>query len=332
MTQSILGVDIAKRKFDVALLINGKLKHKVFANSQEGFSELTMWLEKHNVDHAQVCMEASSTYGEELATYLHDAGHTVSVVNPARVKGFAQSELLRLKNDKVDAGVIARFCDKMRPDAWTPLPPEVRRLQALVRRVDALLSMRTQELNRVGTIHETVLHSVKEHISFLDEEIGALKKEIADLIKKDPDLKTKADLLRSIPGIGEATIAAILSELSLFEKCDRVRKVVAFIGLAPREFTSGRSIKGRPRLEQSRQRTDEESSLYALAGIHAVQPGYHRFLPASLEEREERQGNRMCGDEEARPHHLRYFEVRAAVRPELWNENGLTWKTVSTKR
>ena len=199
-----------------------------------------------------------------------------------------------------------------------------------MRRVDALLSMRTQELNRAGTTHETVLHSVKEHISFLDEEIGALKKEIADLIKKDPDLRTKSDLLRSIPGIGQATIAAILSELSLFEKCDRVRKVVAFIGLAPREFTSGSSIKGRPRLEQSRQRTDEESSLYALAGIHAVQPGYHRFLPASLEEGEKRQGNRICGDEEARPHHLRRVEVRAAVRPELWNENGLTWKTVST--
>ena len=101
----------------------------------------------------------------------------------------------------------------------------------------------------MGTTHETVLHSVKEHVSFLDEEIHALKKDIADLIKKDPNLKAKSALLRSIPGIGEATIAAILSELSLFEKCDRVRKVVAYIGLAPREFTSGSSIKGRPRLE-----------------------------------------------------------------------------------
>jgi transposase len=218
-----------------------------------------------------------------------------------------------LKNDKVDAGVIARFCDRMRPESWKPLPPHIRQLQALVRRVDALLSMRTQELNRIGITHETVLHSVKEHVSFLDEEIGALKKEIADLIKKDQDLRTKSDLLRSIPGIGQATIAAILSELSLFQNCDRVRKVVAYIGLAPREFTSGSSIKGRPRLKQSRQRPDEEGTLHALTCSHAVQPGYHRFLPASLEEREERQGDRLCGDEEARPYHLRCFEVRAAV-------------------
>ncbi len=248
MTEFAVGVDIAKRKFDAALLVNQKVKHKVFTNTQEGFSELMGWLKKHGVDHARVCIEASSTYGEELATYLHTAGHTVSIVNPARIKGFAQSELLRTKNDKVDAGVIARFCDKMRPDPWAPLPPQTRRLQALVRRVDALLVMRTQEMNRAGTAHESVLHSVKGHLSFLNAEVAALKKEIADLIDEDQDLKGKADLLRSIPGIGEATVAAILSELSLFQNGDRVRKVVAFIGLAPREFSSGSSIKGKPRI------------------------------------------------------------------------------------
>jgi transposase len=161
VTNFVLGVDIAKRKFDVALLVDEKLRHKVFANNEEGFRELVGWLRKYGVGHAHVCMEASSTYGEELATSLHDAGHTVSIVNPARIKGFAQSELLRLKNDKVDAGVIARFCDRMHPEPWKPLPPEIRGLQALVRRVDALLVMRTQELNRMGTTHETVLHSVK---------------------------------------------------------------------------------------------------------------------------------------------------------------------------
>ena len=248
MKDFVLGVDIAKRKFDAALLINGKLKHKVFTNDKEGFSELIVWLKKYGVDHVHGCMEASGTYGEELAIFLHEAGHTVSIVNPVRIKGFARSELLRIKNDKVDAGVIARFCGKMHPGPWKPLPVEVRRLQARARRVDALIVMRTQEFNRIGTTHETVLGSIKEHISFLDEEIAALKKEIADIIKKDPDLKVKADLLRSIPGVGEATIAAILSELSLFQRCDSVRKVVAFIGLAPSEFTSGSSVKGRPRI------------------------------------------------------------------------------------
>jgi transposase len=127
----------------VALLINGKLKHKVFTNNQEGFEALLAWLQKQNVGHVHVCLEASSTYGDELAAYMHDAGHSVSIVNPARIKGFAQSELMRTKNDKVDAGLIVRFCLAMHPEPWTPVPPGMRRLQSLVRRIDILISMRT---------------------------------------------------------------------------------------------------------------------------------------------------------------------------------------------
>ncbi len=248
MAEGILGVDIAKKKFDVALLIKDKLKHKVFTNHQEGVVELSAWLKKQGVDHVHACLEASSTYGEGLATYLHDAGQSVRIVNPARIKGFARSELLRTKNDKVDAGLIARFCALMHPELWVPLAPEIRTLQALVRRVDALLVMRTQELNRMEATHETIVSSVEEHIAYLDEEIKTLKKQIAAHIKQHPQLRMKGDLLRSIPGIGEATIAAVLAELALFETCERVQKVVAYIGLAPREFTSGSSIKGKPRL------------------------------------------------------------------------------------
>ncbi|MBP7526726.1 MAG: IS110 family transposase [Syntrophorhabdaceae bacterium] len=248
MSGPVLGVDIAKKKFDAALLVNGKLKHKVFRNDQEGFAELCSWLKKQGIDHVHVCMEASSTYGDELATRLHDQGHAVSIVNPARIKGFAQSELLRTKNDKVDAGLIARFCLAMHPEPWTPVPPGMRRLQALVRRIDALIGMKTQEMNRIDVTHEDIKSSVRDHIAYLDQEIKSLKGQIASHIKDNPELKTKRDLLKSIPGIGEATIAAILAELHMFEKCDRVQKIVAFIGLAPRELVSGSSVRGKPRI------------------------------------------------------------------------------------
>jgi transposase len=176
MSESILGVDSAKRKFDAALLINDKLKHKVFKNNQEGFTELSSWLEKQGVGHIHVCMEASSTYGDELAAYMHDAGHTVSIINPARIKGFAQSELMRTKNDTVDAGLIARFCLAMHPEPWTPVPPGMRRLQSLVRRIDTLISMRTQEMNRIDVSHESIGSSLMNHIAYLDKEIGSLRK------------------------------------------------------------------------------------------------------------------------------------------------------------
>ena len=281
MSECILGVDIAKKKFDVALLINGKLKHKVFTNDQEGFETLLAWLHKQNVDRTHVCLEASSTYGDGLATSMHDAGHTVSIVNPARIKGFARSELLRTKNDKVDAGLIARFCLAMHPEPWTPVPPEMRQLQSLVRRIDTLITMKTQEMNRIDVSHESIRDSVRNHIAYLDQEIKSLKEQIATHIKDDPELKTKRDLLKSIPGIGEATIASILAELSVFERCDRVEKVVAFIGLAPRQFISGSSIKGKPRLSKiGNARLRKALFMPALVSIQCnpiIQTFYHRL-------------------------------------------------------
>ncbi len=131
----VLGVDIAKLKFDVCLIKEtGKAKHKVFANTKHGFEQLVVWLSSHQADGLHVCLEAAGSYGEALAFHLFDVGYRVSVVNPARVKAFAVSRLTRTKTDKVDAELIARFCPAQEPQAWQPPAPEVRQLQAMVRR------------------------------------------------------------------------------------------------------------------------------------------------------------------------------------------------------
>ena len=234
MSVSVLGIDIAKQKFDAALLVDGKTKHKTCKNSAEGFETLMLWLEKQGIQKVHVCLEATGSYGEDLAIYLHEAGHIVSIVNPARIKGFAQSELIRTKTDKIDAALIARFCLAMKPGAWIPPSPEIRSLRALVRRVDSLIDMRSQEKNRISTAHESVILMIKEHIAYLDQEIEKIKR--------------RKELLDSIPGIGKATIPHILAELDDMEKFNHVRQMVAFIGLAPKETLSGSSIKGKPRL------------------------------------------------------------------------------------
>ena len=128
MSLTVLGIDIAKQKFDVALLLDGKTKHKTCKNSTEGFETLMFWLEKQGIQKVHACLEATGNYGEDLAIYLHEAGHTVSIVNPARIKGFSQSELIRTKTDKIDAGVIARFCLAMKPRSWTLPSPDIRYL------------------------------------------------------------------------------------------------------------------------------------------------------------------------------------------------------------
>ena len=248
MSVLVLGIDIAKQKFDAALLVDGKTKHKTCKNSAEGFETLMLWLEKQGIQKIHVCLEATGSYGEDLAIYLHEAGHTVSIVNPARIKGFAQSELIRTKTDKIDAALIARFCLAMKPDPWIPPTPAIRFLRALVRRVDSLIDMRSQEKNRLSTAHESVISLIKEHIAYLDQEIEKIRRQIADLIGQNPHLKPRKEWLDSSPGIGKATIPHILAELDDLEKFNHVRQMVAFIGLAPKETLSGSSIKGKPRL------------------------------------------------------------------------------------
>jgi transposase len=231
--KTVLGIDLAKKKFDVALLNNGKCKSKVFENNPTGFSVLLAWLAKNGVETVHACMEATGTYGEALARFLYNAGHSVSVTNPARIKAFGQSELLRTKNDKTDATL------------WQPSPAEVEYLRGLGRRRDALISMRTQELNRQDTSNKTVNSSVQTVLECLDKEIEQISKLIKDHISKHPDLKHKYDLLDSIPGVGPATIEAILSEINAFEGFETIEQVVAYMGLSPKEHTSGTSVKGK---------------------------------------------------------------------------------------
>src|SRR5512136_3504942 len=214
----VLGIDISKQKFDCALLVHGKIKHKMCKNSAEGFEALMFWLEKQGIKKVHACMEATGNYGEDLAIYLHEAGHIVSIVNPARIKGFAQSELIRTKTDKLDAALIARFCLAMKPGAWIPPSPEIRSLRALVRRVDSLIDMRSQEKNRIGTAHESAIVLIKEHMAYLDQAIEKIRRQIADLIGQNPHLKERADLLNSIPSLGKATVPHLLAELDNLDK------------------------------------------------------------------------------------------------------------------
>lgn len=247
----ILGVDVSKRKFDCALLLNEKFKTKVFKNTEQGYRELGDWLKRQGVERVRVCMEATGIYYEALALHLHETGHVVSVVNPARIKGFAQSVLARTKTDRVDARLIARFCAAHQPAAWQPPAPQLRELQALVARVDALNQMLTQENNRLAIAPELTRPSLQKVLAVLEHELAELRRRIRDHIDCHPGLKTKRDLLKTIPGIGEATIAQLLACVGGAEQFRTARKLAAFLGLTPRQHLSGSSVRGRARLSKT---------------------------------------------------------------------------------
>lgn len=263
-----LGVDVGKYDLRVALMLSGeKFRSRKLANTPEGHEQLLGWLEGKAGDTVHVCLEATGSYGEQLAERLHDAGYTVSMANPARVKAFARSEGVRSKTDSVDARVLARFCQAHRPEPWTPLPPQLRELRALVRRLDALKQMQQQEHNRLAEAHPRVAPQIQGHLAYLEQQIEAAEQAIRDHIDDDPDLRHKAHLLRSIPGVSETTAAWLLGEVR-FELYDGARQLAAHSGLTPSHRQSGVSLNGRARISrQGNARLRKALFMPALAAI-----------------------------------------------------------------
>lgn len=251
MELPVLGVDVSKRTLDVYLLqLDGSVAGYRCANSSSGFQRLGQWLHSLGVASVHACLEATGRYGEALASTLHHSGHLVSVVNPRQIHAFAESELRRNKTDPLDAAVIARFCRSHRPPPWFPPDPDLAELQALVRRLEALLQMRQQEANRLESAPPAVRLSIQEHVQFLDRQIEQTRRAIADHIDSHPQLRSRRDLLCSIPGIGPNTAAALLAEIPSLDRFPQAKMAAAFCGLTPQLHLSGSSVHGRAHLSK----------------------------------------------------------------------------------
>lgn len=250
-----LGIDVSKATLDAALLPSPdapKARHKVFPNTPAGHQQMLDWLRKQDGVAVHACLEATGTWADAIALALHQAEHKVSLVNPALIRAFAQSKLLRTKTDKTDSQLIAHFCRMHQPAAWTPPAPEIRALQALVRRLETLLEMRTMEQNRIGSgiTCAQVQLDLEEHLADLEARIEKTRRQIKDHIDHHPDLKQQTQLLESIPGIGTATAALLLAELGDISQFANARQVAAFAGLVLRIRESGTSVRGRSRLSK----------------------------------------------------------------------------------
>ena len=250
LTYVPVGIDISKKSFNVAFLKgNKRSKSAQFNNREAGFEQLSQWFKQQGLEQVHACLEATNIYGHALASYLYAQGHRVSIVNPARVKGYAQSQLIRTKNDRADAGLIARFCRDLTPSLWRPSPAEVAKLQALSRRLEALEKMVSQEKNRQQLCEDQFLSAdIQAHLDFLRTQEVALKKQLQAHIQAHESLAQQQSLLVSIVGIGEKTAMGVLGEIGSIEGFESARQLASYAGLTPREFTSGSSINGKTRL------------------------------------------------------------------------------------
>lgn len=246
-----LGIDVAKAKFDVALLHNNQFRSCTFTNNSAGFEALCKWL--GDIDKALIhaCIEATGAYHQSLASYLVEQRFNVSVVNPLRIKGFAQSALKRNKTDRTDAKLIAQFCQAIKPDFWNPLSPSVKLLQALVRRLDDLQQLYFQEQNRLEMAHEAIKPSIEKVLQLLASEMAQLQQQVQEHMQQHNELIVKSQLLKTIPGLGDKTIAKILAFCGEVNHFDNAKQLATFAGLNPVHRQSGSSVKGKPRLSKT---------------------------------------------------------------------------------
>lgn len=198
-----------------------------------------------------IILEATGVYHENIAYYLYDQGLSVSIVNPAFVRSYADSLGSRHKTDKQDSILLARYAHSAKPNLWTPPPAEARHLKSLLSRLDALQQDLMREQNRQEKADATdtaviVKTSIEQMISALKEAIANLNDDIDTHVEDHPNLKQDQVLLQTIKGVGPATSRQMLS-LMHNKSFTKASQAAAFLGLIPKQVQSGQ-FRGKTRL------------------------------------------------------------------------------------
>jgi transposase len=149
-----------------------------------------------------VIVEATGGFERTLVGALAAQGLPVVVVNPRQVRHFARATGTLAKTDRIDAAILARFAEAVRP-VPKPLPDqEIRALQAIVARRRQLLGMLTAENNRLSLAPKAVAKRIKVHIRWLEKELSRTERDLEAAIESNPALSENEALLRSVPGVG----------------------------------------------------------------------------------------------------------------------------------
>lgn len=254
-----LGIDVSKNTLDLCLLrdgVKGRVKTRKLKNDLSATSAVITWLNKQHCKPVEVhiIMEATGVYHESLAYGLHKAGARVSLANPHRSREFARGMGMLMKNDQVDAYMLACYGALREPVQWTPPPENVRYLSSLLRRRDALVADRTREKNRLEKCRATdcplvISESIESMIQSLSSELAHLDSLIEKQLEQHPELKKDFDLLTSIKSVG-FQLGLNMQVILRGHSFDTAEQAAAFLGVVPVEKSSGTSVNGKPRLSK----------------------------------------------------------------------------------
>ncbi len=229
------GIDVSKDHVDLHLRPAGEALRA--ANDAAGVAALVARLRAAGPE--LVVLEATGGYEAPVAAALAAEGLPVAVVNPRQVRRFAEAVGRPAKTDRLDAAVLAHFAEAVRPPA-RPLPDaDTAALAALVARRRQLVEMRTAEVNRLGLAPAAVARGIRDHVAWLDRQLGRVDGELRAAVAASPAWRAKDDLLRGVPGIGPAVSRTLLAELPELGTLSR-KRVAALVGVAPVARDSGR--------------------------------------------------------------------------------------------
>jgi transposase len=256
-----LGIDVSKDRLDCALLTAEGLKPlggRSFPNDAAGLDRAMGWAERVSGTAAadlHVVLEATAAYHELAAHRLAAAGMRVSIVNSARVRSFAKGLGILGKTDPIDARLLARYGQSVRPRAWRPPARALLDLEAMLARLDDIEGDLRREENRLeqartrgcpAVVDRSLLASIEASKDRRDE----LRRAIAAHVAAIPELQADLDRLLTIPAVGPRTAVRMLALLRA-RAFESARQAAACLGLVPVERTSGKSIRGRPTLSKN---------------------------------------------------------------------------------
>jgi len=233
--ENYVGIDVAKHTFDMCCLPQNE--NLQFENNTEGIRRAGRMLQKLKPE--LIVMEATGGYEAILAAELYSRGLPVAVVNPTRIRAFGKANGQLAKTDKLDAAVIAMFAAKMQPPARELLDENHRLMKALVARRSQLIRLQTAEKNRQEhAVDKVVTRSLNRILKSIEREVEQIEEAIRRQLGEMPELITKAEIIDSAPGIGEATAAMLVTEVPELGRLNR-REIAMLIGVAPINRDSG---------------------------------------------------------------------------------------------
>jgi len=259
--KGFVGIDISKNTLDVVVIAEGKRtgEHQQFSNNLKGFKSLLKWsvkVIKCKQDELLFCMEHTGVYTYQLSCFLSENELSFCLENPLQIK--RSMGISRIKNDKADAQLIARYAMIHHEDLKLyDLPLKI------IFKLRHMLAYRERLIKSRHTINiaskELSKHTEKEDCEFISKESKSLVKvlskriekidaEIKQLIESEESLKKNYDLIISVGGVGKVTARHLLVLTNNFSSFSNSREFACYSGIAPFEHSSGTSIKGRTKI------------------------------------------------------------------------------------